>query len=194
MSLHRLGQPGLLSEIHQPDLGGVVAVLGDRLALRDKARARLQHRDRVNVTLVIEELRHADFLAENSVDCHCCFLNSASSLLPFAATGACAAEALFCTARSYLCSFPNALISTSTPAGSSSFISASTVCWVGSRISSRRLWVRISNASRDFLSTWGERRTQYLFFMVGSGMGPATWAPVRLAVSTISPVDVSSTR
>jgi hypothetical protein len=58
----------------------------------------------------------------------------------------------------------------------------------------QRLCVRISKASRDFLSTWGERRTQYLFFIVGSGMGPATWAPVRFAVSTISPVDVSSTR
>jgi len=30
--------------------------------------------------------------------------------------------------------------------------------------------------------------------IVGKGMGPATWAPVRLAVSTISPVEVSSTR
>src|SRR3989454_9277552 len=74
-------------------------------------------------------------------------------------------------AESYLCSLPNALISTSTPAGRSSFISASTVCCVGSRISSRRLWVRISNASRDFLSTCGERNTQYLFFEVGRGMG-----------------------
>src|SRR4029079_13618705 len=29
---------------------------------------------------------------------------------------------------------------------------------------------------------------------VGSGIGPATWAPVRLAVSTISAADVSSMR
>ena len=29
---------------------------------------------------------------------------------------------------------------------------------------------------------------------VGSGIGPATLAPVRLAVSTISPVDWSSSR
>src|SRR6201987_6293075 len=90
--------------------------------------------------------------------------------------------------------FVTVLISTSTPAGRSSFISAATVCCVGSRMSIRRLGVRISKASRDFLSTWGERRTQYLFFMVGSGMGPATWAPVRLAVSTISPVAGASTR
>ena len=43
--------------------------------------------------------------------------------------------------------------------------------------------------SRDFLSTCGERSTQYLFFIVGSGIGPAICAPVRFAVSTISPVD-----
>jgi len=47
----------------------------------------------------------------------------------------------------------------STPAGNSSFMSASTVCVVGSRMSSSRLCVRISNCSRDFLSTCGERRT-----------------------------------
>ena len=47
---------------------------------------------------------------------------------------------------------------------------------------------------RDFLSTCGDRKTQYLFFTVGNGIGPATCAPVRLAVSTISPVEVSSTR
>ena len=45
------------------------------------------------------------------------------------------------------------LISTSTPAARSSFISASTVCGVGSTMSKSRLWVRISNCSRLFLST-----------------------------------------
>src|SRR5205085_12030550 len=94
----------------------------------------------------------------------------------------------------YLCSFPKALISTSTPAGRSSFISASTVCGVGSKMSISRLCVRISNCSRDFLSTCGERRTVHLFFAVGSGIGPASRAPVRFAVSTISVVDWSSTR
>src|SRR4029079_1132848 len=84
------------------------------------------------------------------------------------------------------------LISTSTPADRSSFISASRVCWVGSRMSSSRLWVRISNCSRDFLSPCGERSTQYLLILVGSGIGPATLAPVRFAVSTISPADWSS--
>src|SRR5207245_8907514 len=84
---------------------------------------------------------------------------------------------------------PNALISTSTPAGRSSFISASTVCWVGSRMSSRRLCVRISNCSRDFLSTCGDRSTVVMLRDVGRGIGPATVAPVRFAVSTISVVD-----
>src|ERR1700752_277812 len=107
-----------------------------------------------------EQLRHADFLADQSSD---------HGYLP--------------------CSFPNALLSTSTPAGKSSFISASTVCGVGSRMSISRLCVRISNCSRDFLSTWGERSTVHLFFDVGSGIGPASRAPVRLAVSTISVVD-----
>ena len=89
----------------------------------------------------------------------------------------------------YLCSFPNALISTSTPAGRSSFISASTVCGVGSKMSISRLCVRSSNCSRDFLSTCGERSTVHLFFSVGNGIGPASLAPVRRAVSTISVVD-----
>src|SRR5262249_5445343 len=81
------------------------------------------------------------------------------------------------------------LISTSTPADRSSFISASSVCCVGSRMSSRRLCVRISNCSRDFLSTCGDRSTVNLLILVGSGTGPATDAPVRFAVSTISPAD-----
>src|SRR2546425_10272439 len=69
-------------------------------------------------------------------------------------------------------SFSNALISTSTPAGRSSFIRASTVCEVGSRISSSLLCVRISNCSRDFLSTWGDRLKVNLLIFVGRGIGP----------------------
>src|SRR5690349_9879789 len=61
-------------------------------------------------------------------------------------------------------------------------------------MSSRRLWVRISNCSRLFLSTCGERLTVNFSMRVGSGMGPRTWAPVRLAVFTISRVDVSRIR
>ena len=51
------------------------------------------------------------------------------------------------------------LISTSTPAGRSSFISASTVLSVGSTMSISRWWVRISNWSREVLFTCGERST-----------------------------------
>src|SRR5690606_29177477 len=42
------------------------------------------------------------------------------------------------------------LISTSTPAGRSSLVNASTVCALESRMSIRRLWVLSSNCSRDF--------------------------------------------
>jgi len=73
-------------------------------------------------------------------------------------------------------------------------MSASTVCEVGSRMSSSLLCVRISNCSRDFLSTWGDRLTVNLLMIVGRGIGPATRAPVRLAVATISLVDWSRTR
>jgi small subunit ribosomal protein S10 len=83
------------------------------------------------------------------------------------------------------------LISTSTPAGRSSFISASTVLSVGSTMSIRRWWVRISNWSREVLLTCGERRTSKRWIRVGSGTGPLTTAPVRLAVSTISSADWS---
>src|SRR5215218_9686699 len=61
-------------------------------------------------------------------------------------------------------------------------------------MSSSRLWVRISNCSRDFLSTCGERFTVKREMWVGSGIGPTTRAPVRRAVSTISWVEVSRTR
>ena len=55
--------------------------------------------------------------------------------------------------------------------------------------SSSRLWVRISNCSRDFLSICGDRRTVNRSIRVGSGMGPRTRAPVRFAVLTISVAD-----
>ena len=80
------------------------------------------------------------------------------------------------------------------PAARSSFIKASTVCGVGSTMSSRRLWVRISNCSRLFLSMCGERLTVNFSILVGSGIGPRTCAPVRLAVATISRVDASRMR
>src|SRR5690606_31183542 len=86
------------------------------------------------------------------------------------------------------------LISTATPAERSSFMRASTVCGVGSTMSRTRLWVRISNCSRAFLSTWGGRWTGSFPVRVGSGAGPRTWAPVRLAVETISRAGMSGAR
>src|SRR5579872_1446097 len=171
--------------------------------LRDDAGAGLQNRDRANVALRVEQLRHADFFAQNACNSRCHFLLHPAWLALLAGSVARApspakyseAYQLRRTAEGgcrhliYLCSLPNALISTSTPAGRSSFISASTVCCVGSRISNSRLCVRISNCSRDFLSTWGERKTVVMLRLVGSGMGPATVAPVLFAVSTISVVD-----
>src|SRR5438270_12258782 len=58
-------------------------------------------------------------------------------------------------------------------------------------MSIRRLCVRISKCSRESLSLNGDRITQYTFFSVGSGTGPETVAPVRVAVSTISLAAVS---
>src|SRR6185503_9463579 len=84
-----------------------------------------------------------------------------------------------------------ALILTNTPAGTTSLLRASTVRALGSVMSMMRLCVRISNCSRDFLSMNGERLTVYRSIRVGSGIGPATRAPVLFAVSTISTADWS---
>src|SRR5699024_4030419 len=92
---------------------------------------KLQHGHRDLLAVLKEQPGHADLFCDNARAQHL------SALL------------------AYDCS----LISTSTPAARSSFISASTVWGVGSTISSRRLCVRISNWSRDFLLTCGLRRT-----------------------------------
>src|SRR5215472_7855989 len=81
----------------------------------------------------------------------------------------------------------------STPAGTSSRIRESTVLGVGSMMSISRLCVRISKCSRESLYLCGERMTQYTFFSVGSGTGPATRAPVRVTVSTILRAELSMT-
>src|SRR5579863_333182 len=81
----------------------------------------------------------------------------------------------------------------STPAGRSSRMSESTVLGVGSMMSISRLCVRISKCSRESLYLCGERMTQYTFFSVGSGTGPATFAPVRVTVSTIFRAELSMT-
>src|SRR3954469_8546613 len=87
---------------------------------------------------------------------------------------------------------PASRISMSTPAGRwSRRWSESTVFGVGWWMSISRLCVRISKCSRESLSLNGDRITQYTFFSVGSGTGPDTVAPVRVAVSTISLAAVS---
>jgi len=83
------------------------------------------------------------------------------------------------------------LISTSTPAGNSNFINASIVFGEEFNISINLLCIRVSNCSRDFLSTCGERNTVYTDRRVGSGMGPDIIAPVCFAVLIIFSVDMS---
>ena len=63
---HRLVDLGSLDEVDVADLRGFVAILRQRLELRDHARTSLQNGHRVNITAVVEDLRHADFLSENS--------------------------------------------------------------------------------------------------------------------------------
>src|SRR3954468_5320327 len=82
----------------------------------------------------------------------------------------------------------------STPAANDRRMRASTVFDEGSRMSTSRLWVRISNCSRLSLSMNGERRTVNFSIRVGSGTGPTMSAPVRWAVSTIWAADWSSSR
>jgi hypothetical protein len=72
-------------------------------------------------------------------------------------------------------------------------MSESTALGVGSTMSMRRLWVRISKCSRLSLYLWGERMTHTTFFSVGSGTGPTTVAPARVTVSTILRAEVSMT-
>src|SRR6202023_304355 len=73
----------------------------------------------------------------------------------------------------------------STPAGRSRRWRLSTVLLVGSTMSRRRLWIRISKCSRESLSTCGDRIRQKRRISVGSGTGPWTLAWVRTTVSTL---------
>eukprot|EP01092_Planopodium_desertum_P015021 TRINITY_DN775_c0_g1_i2.p1 TRINITY_DN775_c0_g1~~TRINITY_DN775_c0_g1_i2.p1 ORF type:complete len:445 (-),score=113.28 TRINITY_DN775_c0_g1_i2:147-1481(-) len=161
------------------ELEGRVAILLFRLVGDDLDLVQLQHSHRHALTLVGEDAGHADLLRDQSGS-HLFFSITRDILR--------SGEVPYSTKLDY------SLISTSTPAARSSFISASTVCGVGSTMSSRRLWVRISNCSRDFLSMCGLRFTVNFSNCVGSGIGPRTRAPVRFAVLTISLVLWSSTR
>src|SRR6185312_5603228 len=187
MAGQRLVDPLRLDKFHEAQLDSVIAVLIHRAPLHHDTWAGLQHRERHCCAVIGEDLCHAEFDSENSIDCHRVY----SLLWPCRGADC---LALLLHRLHYACSRPNALISTSTPGGKSSFISASTVSGVGSRMSINRLCVRISNCSRDFLSTCGDRKTVHRLITVGRGIGPATSAPVRFAVSTISRVDWSRMR
>src|SRR5439155_6984236 len=149
-----------------------VTVLLGRAMAQHLAIAELEHGHRDMFAGLRKDPRHPDLLCDHS--------------------GAHRrASCSFCPLEARTGSKNQSLISTSTPAARSSFIRASTVCGVGSTMSSSRLWVRISNCSRLFLSMCGERSTVNFSIRVGSGIGPRTCAPVRLAVLTISLVDWS---
>src|SRR5215813_11801432 len=165
MTAVRLGQV-LGSARAGAELQRHVAVLVLGAVGDDLAIGEAQHRDRHVLATVRKDAGHPDLLCDHSGTHVWCPVSLAAQ----------------------------SLISTSTPAARSSFISASTVCGVGSTMSSRRLWVRISNCSRLFLSMCGERLTVNFSILVGNGMGPRTCAPVRLAVATISRVEASRMR
>src|SRR5574344_2435205 len=84
------------------------------------------------------------------------------------------------------------LISTSTPAGSSSLMRASTVFALLSSMSRSLQYESSSNCSRLFLLTKVERLTVKIFLFVGRGIGPLTLAPVAFTVSTILAADLST--
>src|SRR5689334_17447201 len=170
------GQAGLLDhpadrlghlariDLAEAELHGRVAVVVGGLYAGHHARSGLDHRDRHDLPGVVEDLGHAKLGAQDPFD--------------LLAHGRCV---------------PQSLISMSTPAGRSRRISESTVLGVGSMMSISRLCVRISKCSRESLYLCGERMTQYTFFSVGNGTGPATRAPVRVTVSTIFRAELSMT-
>ena len=63
---HGLVHLARLDEVDVTDLCSLVAVLRQRLQLRDDTGTSLQNRDRVNIAALIEDLSHTNFLAENS--------------------------------------------------------------------------------------------------------------------------------
>src|SRR5690606_32094047 len=133
--------------------------------------AHLHDRHRDEVSVLVPDLGHAELGAEQGRD------RPARSLL----------------GEGSHCGEPQSLISMLTSAGRSSRMSESTAFGVGSMMSMRRLWVRISNCSRLSLYLCGERMTTKTFFSVGSGTGPTTVAPARVTVSTILRAELSMT-
>src|SRR2546426_4836644 len=171
MALHGLRDPARRREFNQPKLRRFVPIFAGAFPLDHDAGASLQNGRGDGIAVFLEDVRHPQLFAQYRVHQIPQDLRQAGAY--------------------FVCSLPNALISISTPDGRSSFVRASMVVAFGSRMSISLLCVRISNCSRDFLSLCGERRTQYLFLTVGSGIGPATCAPVLFAVETISLADWS---
>ena len=116
----------LLRELIETDLDSFVTVGLSGLDLRYLAGARFDYGDRHQTSVSDEDLSHTDLFAEN------CLFHRCTSIQ--------------CIRKSYY-----SLISISTPAGRSSLVRASTVRGVGCRMSMRRLWVLISNCSRESL-------------------------------------------
>src|SRR5581483_39566 len=166
------GGHAMLFHFVESDLRRLIPLLLGGLDLNDLARPHFEDGHRNQLSPFRENLGHSHFISNQPVN---------HFFIP-------TLQDRFTDALVY------SLISTLTPAERFSFISASTVSGVGSKISIRRLCVRITNCSLDFLSTWGDRRTVYLLIFVGNGIGPATLAPVLFTVSTISPTDWSRTR
>src|SRR5260370_29986217 len=167
-----------------------VTVLLGRAVAQNLAIAQLQHGHGDMLAGLRKDPRHPDLLCDHS-GAHRC---ASCSFCPEGLANLVREHDPVQGPSAHFGRHAQSLISTSTPAARSSFISASTVCGVGSTMSSRRLCVRISNCSRLFLSTCGERLTVNFSMRVGSGIGPRTWAPVRFAVFTISRVDESRIR
>src|SRR5438552_418364 len=94
MSRHRFRDAFRFHKLDESKLHGIVAVLLFRLSLDDNAGTRLNHGNGNNGSVIVQQLRHADFLPQYP-------------------------------RNHFVCSRPNALISTSTPAGKSNFIRAS---------------------------------------------------------------------
>src|SRR5579872_4020238 len=89
VSASGFGQARLFYELDQADLRGNVSVFGRSLVLRNDAGTSLQDGRGMNVALIVEELRHANFFAENpSYLCHCLFFSPLTSLAVWLLAGA----------------------------------------------------------------------------------------------------------
>src|SRR5690606_17553084 len=163
----------LFLHVVEADLDRFVAVVLGIFFLKDHAGTRLDDGDRDHGAVGGKDLRHSDLFAQDPFHVDTSF--------PFRISVAIASSA-------------HSLISMSTPLGRSRRISASTVCGVGLTISINRLCVRISNCSRESLYLCTARRIVMTCRSVGSGIGPETPAPERLAVSTIFSADWSRIR